>query len=223
MITDRLFELQDTGYRDFQSRLMPDVPKEKVIGVRTPALRKLAKELAGTEEAAAFILQLPHKYYEEDNLHTFLICETKDYDDCMAEVERFLPYIDNWATCDCFTPKVFKKHRAEVYEKIKQWLGSAETYTVRFGIVTLMDYLKTDFEKQMLSLVADIRSEEYYINMATAWYFSMALVWQYNAALPYLTEERLDKWTHNKSIQKATESRQIDDKTKEYLRTLKRR
>ena len=223
MITDRLFELQDTGYRDFQSRLMPDVPKEKVIGVRTPALRKLAKELAGTEEAAAFILQLPHKYYEADNLHTFLICEMKDYDDCMAEVEQFLPYIDNWATCDCFTPKVFKKHRAEVYEKIKQWLGSAETYTVRFGIVTLMDYLKTDFEKQMLSLVADIRSEEYYINMATAWYFSMALVWQYNAALPYLTEERLDKWTHNKSIQKATESRQIDDKTKEYLRTLKRR
>ena len=223
MITDRLFELQDTGYRDFQSRLMPDVPKEKVIGVRTPALRKLAKELAGTEEAAAFILQLPHKYYEEDNLHTFLICEMKDYDDCMAEVEQFLPYIDNWATCDCFTPKVFKKHRAEVYEKIKQWLGSAETNTVRFGIVTLMDYLKTDFEKQMLSLVADIRSEEYYINMATAWYFSMALVWQYNAALPYLTEERLDKWTHNKSIQKATESRQIDDKTKEYLRTLKRR
>ena len=223
MITGRLFELQDTGYRDFQSRLMPDVPKEKVIGVRTPALRKLAKELAGTEEAAAFILQLPHKYYEEDNLHTFLICEMKDYDDCMAEVEQFLPYIDNWATCDCFTPKVFKKHRAEVYEKIKQWLGSAETYTVRFGIVTLMDYLKTDFEKQMLSLVADIRSEEYYINMATAWYFSMALVWQYNAALPYLTEERLDKWTHNKSIQKATESRQIDDKTKEYLRTLKRR
>ena len=223
MITDRLFELQDTGYRDFQSRLMPDVPKEKVIGVRTPALRKLAKELAGTEEAAAFILQLPHKYYEEDNLHTFLICEMKDYDDCMAEVEQFLPYIDNWATCDCFTPKVFKKHRAEVYEKIKQWLGSAETYTVRFGIVTLMDYLKTDFEKQMLSLVADIRSEEYYINMATAWYFSMALVWQYNAALPYLTEGRLDKWTHNKSIQKATESRQIDDKTKEYLRTLKRR
>ena len=223
MITDRLFEMQDTGYRDFQRRLMPDIPKEKVIGVRTPSLRKLAKELAGTEEAAAFILQLPHKYYEEDNLHTFLICEMKDYDDCMAEVERFLPYIDNWATCDCFTPKVFKKHRAEVYEKIKQWLGSAETYTVRFGIVTLMDYLKTDFEKQMLSLVADIRSEEYYINMATAWYFSMALVWQYNAALPYLTEERLDKWTHNKSIQKATESRQIDDKTKEYLRTLKRR
>ena len=223
MIADSLFEMQDTGYRDFQRRLMPDIPKEKVIGVRTPALRKLAKELAGTEEAAAFISQLPHKYYEEDNLHTFLICEMKDYDDCMAEVERFLPYIDNWATCDCFTPKVFKKHRAEVYEKIKQWLGSAETYTVRFGIVTLMDYLKTDFEKQMLSLVADIRSEEYYINMATAWYFSMALVWQYNAALPYLTEERLDKWTHNKSIQKATESRQIDDKTKEYLRTLKRR
>lgn len=223
MITDRLFEMQDTGYRDFQSRLMPDIPKEKVIGVRTPVLRKLAKELAGTEEAAAFISQLPHKYYEEDNLHAFLVCEMKKFDKCMAEVERFLPYINNWATCDCFAPKVFKKHRAEVYEKVKQWLGSDKTYTVRFGIVTLMDYLKADFEKQMLSLVADIRSEEYYINMATAWYFSMALVWQYDAALPYLLEERLDKWTHNKSIQKAIESRQIDDKTKEYLRTLKRR
>lgn len=223
MIADRLFELQDTGYRDFQSRLMPDVPKEKVIGVRTPALRKLAKELAGTEGAAAFISQLPHKYYEEDNLHAFLVCEMKDYDSCMAEVERFLPYINNWATCDCFAPKVFKKHRAKVYEKIKQWLDSGETYTVRFGIVTLMDYLKTDFEEQMLLLVADIRSEEYYINMAIAWYFSMALVWQYDAALPYLLEKRLDKWTHNKSIQKAVESRQIDDKTKLYLRTLKRR
>ena len=222
MITDRLFEMQDTGYRDFQRRLMPDIPKEKVIGVRTPALRKLAKELAGTEEAAAFISQLPHKYYEEDNLHAFLVCEMKDYDSCMAEVERFLPYIDNWATCDCFAPRVFKKHRAEIYEKIKQWLKSSETYIVRFGVVTLMDYLKTDFEEQMLSLVADVRSEEYYINMAIAWYFSMALVWQYDAALPYLLEERLDKWTHNKSIQKAIESRQIDDKTKEYLRTLKR-
>lgn len=223
MITDRLFELQDTGYREFQSRLMPEIPEEKVIGVRTPALRKLAKELAGTEEAAAFIAQLPHKYYEENNLHAFLVCGIKDYDRCMAEVERFLPYIDNWATCDCFAPEAFKKHRAEVYSKIKQWLRSSETYTVRFGIVTLMDYLKADFEKQMLSLVADIRSDEYYINMAIAWYFSMALVKQYDAALPYLLEERLDKWTHNKSIQKAVESRQIDDKTKSYLRTLKRR
>ena len=223
MITDRLFELQDTGYRDFHSRLISDIPKERIIGVRTPALRKLAKELAGTQEAAAFISQLPHNYYEEDNLHAFLVCEMKNFDKCMAEVERFLPYINNWATCDGFAPKVFKKHRAEIYEKVKQWLGSDKTYTVRFGIVTLMDYLKADFDEEMLSLVADIRSEEYYINMAIAWYFSMALVWQYNAALPYLTEERLDKWTHNKSIQKATESRQIDDKTKEYLRTMKRR
>lgn len=223
MITDRLFELQDTGYRDFHSRLIPDIPKERIIGVRTPALRKLAKELAGTQEAAAFISQLPHNYYEEDNLHAFLVCEMKNFDKCMAEVERFLPYINNWATCDGFAPKVFKKHRAEIYEKVKQWLGSDKTYTVRFGIVTLMDYLKADFDEEMLSLVADIWSEEYYINMAIAWYFSMALVWQYDAALPYLLEERLDKWTHNKSIQKAIESRQIDDKTKEYLRTLKRR
>lgn len=223
MITDRLFELQDTGYRDFHSRLIPDIPKERIIGVRTPALRKLAKELAGTQEAEAFISQLPHNYYEEDNLHAFLVCEMKNFDKCMAEVERFLPYINNWATCDGFAPKVFKKHRAEIYEKVKQWLGSDKTYTVRFGIVTLMDYLKADFDEEMLSLVADIRSEEYYINMAIAWYFSMALVWQYDAALPYLLENRMDKWTHNKSIQKAIESRQIDEETKKYLRTLKRR
>ncbi len=223
MITDRLFELQDTDYRDFQSRLIPDISKEKIIGVRTPILRKLAKELAGTEEAENFISSLPHRFYEENNLHTFLVCGMKDYDACMAEVERFLPYIDNWATCDGFLPKVFEKHRNKVYAKIKQWLGSSETYTVRFAIVTLMGYLKNDFDEQMLSLVADIRSEEYYVNMAIAWYFSMALAKQYDAALPYLLEERLDRWTHNKSIRKAIESRQIDDKTKDYLRTLKRR
>ena len=223
MITDRLFELRDTGYRDFHSRLIPDIPKEKIIGVRTPMLRKLAKELAGTQEAERFINSLPHKFYEENNLHAFLICEMKDYDSCMAEVERFLPYIDNWATCDGFLPKVFEKHRAEVYTKIEEWIKSSETYTVRFAVVTLIGYLKNDFDEQMLSLVADIRAEEYYVNMAIAWYFSMALAKQYDAALPYLLEERLDRWTHNKSIQKAIESRQIDDKTKQYLRTLKRR
>ncbi len=223
MITDRLFELQDAGYRDFHSRLIPDIPKEKIIGVRTPLLRKLAKELAGTAEAESFMSSLPHRFYEENNLHAFLICEMKDYDCCMAEVERFLPYIDNWATCDGFLPKVFEKHRAEVYAKIEKWIKSSETYTVRFAIVTLMGYLKNDFDEQMLSLVADTRSEEYYVNMAIAWYFSMALVWQYDAALPYLLESRLDRWTHNKSIQKTIESRQIDDKTKNYLRTLKRR
>lgn len=223
MITDRLFELQDTGYRDFQSRLIPDIPKEKIIGVRTPILRKIAKELAGTKEAEKFINSLPHRFYEENNLHTFLVCEIKDYDACMAEVERFLPYIDNWATCDGFLPKVFEKHRNKVYTKIEEWIRSSETYTVRFAIVTLMGYLKNDFDEQMLSLVADIRSEEYYVNMAIAWYFSIALAKRYDAALPYLLEGRLDRWTHNKSIQKAIESRQIDDKTKQYLRTLKRR
>ncbi len=223
MITDRLFELQDAGYRDFHSRLIPDIPKEKIIGVRTPLLRKLAKELADTAEAESFMSSLPHRFYEENNLHAFLICEMKDYDCCMAEVERFLPYIDNWATCDGFLPKVFEKHRAEVYAKIEKWIKSSETYTVRFAIVTLMGYLKNDFDEQMLSLVADTRSEEYYVNMAIAWYFSMALVWRYDAALPYLLESRLDRWTHNKSIQKTIESRQIDDKTKNYLRTLKRR
>lgn len=223
MITDKLFELQDTGYRDFNSRLIPDVPKAKIIGVRTPQLRRLARSLAGTDEADRFIRQLPHTYYEENNLHAFLVSEIKDYEVCIRETEKFLPYIDNWATCDGFCPKVFKKHRAEVYLKIKEWLASSETYTVRFGIVRLMDYLKDDFEEEMLSLVAGISSEEYYINMAAAWYFSMALVRQYESTLPYLTECKLDKWVHNKSIQKAIESRQLDKASKEYLRTLKRR
>ena len=222
-VTEHLLALADAGNAAFTARLAPGVDPDRMLGCRIPQLRRLARTLRGTPEAAAFLTQLPHRYYDENNLHGILLGHIRPTGEALDALERFLPHVDNWATCDCFTPKVFKKHRAEVYEKIKQWLGSAETYTVRFGIVTLMDYLKTDFEKQMLSLVADIRSEEYYINMATAWYFSMALVWQYNAALPYLTEERLDKWTHNKSIQKATESRQIDDKTKEYLRTLKRR
>lgn len=221
-VTERLFTLQDTKYRDFSARLTPNISKDAVIGVRAPAIRALAKELYGTDDAARFMAELPHKYFDENNLHGALICCIRDYASAMAETERFLPYIDNWAVCDMLSPKVFAKHRGELYEKIKQWTASRETYTVRFGIGMLMEhFLDKDFTPKALELAADIRSEEYYINMMTAWFFATALAKQYGAALPYIEDRRLDAWTHNKAIQKSIESRRITDGQKAYLRSLK--
>lgn len=221
-VQERLFELQDLKYRDFHSKLMPTVPKECVIGVRTPALRRFAKEFGKTEDAGEFLNELPHRYYEENNLHGFLIAGMKDYDRCIAELDRFLPYVDNWATCDLMSPKIFKKHLSELLEKIKVWIDSEHTYTVRFGIGMLMSfYLDEAFELQYPEMVAKVRSEEYYVNMMTAWYFATALAKQYEAAVPFIENRRLDKWTHNKAIQKAAESCRITDEQKAYLRTLK--
>ncbi len=221
-IQRRLFELQDLKYKDFSSKLMPTVNPETVIGVRTPELRKLAKEVSKTPEALEFLKILPHTYYEENNLHGFLIETIKDYDTAIAAVDTFLPYIDNWATCDLMSPKVFKKHLPKLYEKIVVWLESDKTYTVRFGIGMLMSfYLDEHFKPEMLELVAGVRSEEYYINMMIAWYFATALAKQYDAALRYIQNQRLEKWTHNKAIQKAIESCRISDESKAYLRTLK--
>lgn len=221
-IRRRLFELQDFKYKEFQCKLMPTVNPDAVIGVRTPDLRKLAKEYSRTTEAAEFLKILPHRYYEENNLHGFLIETIKDYDAAVAAVEAFLPYIDNWATCDLISPKVFKKHLPELYERIQAWLKSDKTYTVRFGIEMLMSfYLDEDFKPGMLELVAGVRSEAYYVNMMIAWYFATALAKQYDAALLYIQERRLEKWTHNKAIQKALESFRISDASKTYLRTLK--
>jgi 3-methyladenine DNA glycosylase AlkD len=218
----RLFELRDLKYKDFASKLMPTVNPETVIGVRTPDLRKLAREYSKTPEASEFLKILPHAYYEENNLHGFLIETIKDYDAIIDAIEEFLPYIDNWATCDLISPKIFKKHLPKLYDKIKIWLISHRTYTVRFGIGMLMSfYLDDAFQREMLDLVACIRSDEYYVNMMIAWYFATALAKQYEAALPYIQEQRLGKWTHNKTIQKAIESYRIDDEAKVYLRTLK--
>lgn len=201
---------------------MPTVNPDTVIGVRTPELRKLAKELSKSPEAAGFLSVLPHTYYEENNLHGFLIETIRDYDASIAAVEAFLPYIDNWATCDLMTPKSFKKHLPELYEKIKVWLKSDRTYTVRFGIGMLMRfYLDDHFQPEMLTLIADVHSQEYYVNMMIAWYFATALAKQYDAALPYIQEHRLEKWTHNKTIQKAVESYRIRNEVKAYLRTFK--
>lgn len=221
-IQRRLFELQDLKYRDFSSKLTPTVDPETVIGVRTPGLRKLAKEYAHTTEAEDFLKILPHRYFEENNLHGFLIETIRDYDTAIDALEAFLPYIDNWATCDLMSPKVFKKHLPELYEKIKVWMQSDRTYTVRFGIGMLMShYLDDAFLPEMPKLVATIRSEEYYINMMIAWYFATALVKQPDAVMPFIEERRMEKWTHNKAIQKAIESYRIIDETKAYLRTLK--
>ena len=221
-VQERLFALKDEDFARFQSALIPNIPKETVVGVRMPMIRKLAKEIAGEAETQAFLTELPHAYYDENMLHSVLLSRMKGYGACMEAVEAFLPYVDNWAVCDMLSPKVFAKHRSELYEKIKQWTASRETYTVRFGIGMLMEhFLDKDFTPKALELAADIRSKEYYINMMTAWFFATALAKQYEAALPYIEDRRLDAWTHNKAIQKSIESRRITDGQKAYLRSLK--
>lgn len=223
-ITDGLFALKDENYRRFHAKLIPDIPIDNIIGVRTPVLRKYAKEVAKLPEANIFLESLPHIYYEENNLHGALLSllYPKDIIAFMEQLERFLPYVDNWATCDMLSPKIFKKHLPYVYERVQKWLQSDAVYTIRFGIVTLLGfYLDNAFEPEMLQLVANVRSEEYYVNMAVAWYFSMALVKQYDATLPYIQNRVLEPWTYNKSIQKAIESRRIPQETKAYLRGLK--
>lgn len=218
----RLFAMQDLPYRDFQCKLMPTVAAETVIGVRTPELRKFARAFAKTPEAANFLAILPHQYYEENNLHGFLIESMKDFDRAIAALDAFLPYVDNWATCDLMRPKVFRKHLPELLGPIRRWLASGETYTIRFGMEMLMAfYLDEAFRPDYLNWVAGVESGEYYVNMMAAWYFATALAKQYDAALPYIQERRLAPWTHNKAIQKAIESYRITDDQKAYLRTLK--
>lgn len=221
-IQERLFAMQDLAYKDFHCKLMPTVDRERVIGVRTPELRKLARELAKSPEAGPFLGELPHQYYDENNLHGFLISLMKDYGETVAALDRFLPYVDNWATCDLMSPKVFQKHPAELPEQARRWMGAEHVYTIRFGIGVLLEfYLDGHFRTEYLDWAAELRSEEYYVNMMTAWYFATALAKQYEAAVPYLEERRLDTWTHNKAIQKAIESRRVTEERKAYLRGLK--
>ena len=222
-ITEKLFSVQDMKYRQFHSKLMPTVAPEVIIGVRTPELRKLAKMIAGTPVAEAFLKELPHHYYEENNLHGFLLEAIKDFEDCITALNEFLPYVDNWATCDMMSPKVLKKHPEKLYEWVKIWISSGETYTIRFGVNMLMKYYLDDtFLTEYPDMVASIQSEEYYVKMVIAWYFATALAKQYEAIVPYLEEGRLDVWTHNKTIQKAVESYRITKEQKAYLKTLKR-
>lgn len=218
-IQKHLFELQDIKYRDFHSRLMPDTDKETIIGIRVPVLRKYAKSIAGTELEDRFIDELPHQYYEENNLHMMLVTWIKDYDKCLSEVERFLPYIDNWATCDFPAPKCFENHKEELLPVIKRWIASGETYTIRYGIGMLMRlYLDADFDPEYVNLVAEVKSDEYYVNMMIAWYMATALAKQWDAVIPYIEEHRMSDWVHRKTIQKAVESYRITDEQKRYLK-----
>ncbi len=226
MITEEiraeLYRLRDEKYRDFQTKLIPTVSPDTMIGVRTPALRAYAKQLLRRPGVEEFLNALPHESFDENQLHAFILSEIKDFDRCAAGVERFLPFVDNWATCDQLSPKVFGKHHAELLPLIQRWIGSEETYTVRFGIGMLMaHFLDADFDPACPKWVTAVQSEEYYVNMMRAWYFATALAKQYDTVLPYLEQRRLDTWTHNKTIQKAVESFRIGDEQKAYLRTLR--
>ena len=226
MITEKiraeLYRQQDEKYRDFQVKLIPTVRPETMIGVRTPALRTYAKRLLKRPDVGKFLNALPHESFDENQLHAFILSEMKDFDRCADGVEHFLPFVDNWATCDQLSPKVFGKHHAELLPMIQRWVGSGETYTVRFGIGMLMvHFLDADFDPVYPEWVTAVRSEEYYVNMMRAWYFATALAKQYYAVLPYLEQRRLDAWTHNKTIRKAVESFRITDEQKAYLKTLR--
>lgn len=223
-IAEQLCALQDLEYKQFHSKLMPTVNPEVIIGVRTPDLRRFTKQIKDSTQVEGFMKQLPHYYYEENNFHGFLIETIKDFDACIAALNAFLPYVDNWATCDMMSPKALKKDLPKLYEWIKNWIASGETYTIRFGVNMLMKYyLDEAFLPEYPNLVASICSEEYYVKMVVAWYFATALAKQYEAVLPYLTEYRLDAWTHNKTIQKAVESYRITAEQKIFLKSLKRK
>lgn len=219
----KLFQLQDEKYRDFNAKLIPTVNKSTVIGVRTPDLRKFANELLKNGQGSEFIINLPHKYYEENNLHAFLLEKITDFNILVKELDRFLPFVDNWATCDSMNPKVFAKYPEKTKKQALLWIKSKHTYTVRYGIGLLMRYfLDENFTEDVLQTVAAVKSDEYYINMMIAWFFATALAKQYNSTVLYLYNNNLDKWIHNKTIQKAVESYRIPDETKKHLRTLKK-
>lgn len=222
IVQQELFNLEDITYKDFQSKLIPTVNPKTIIGVRSPALRKYAKEFAKTSEYLDYLHCVPHKYYEENNLHVFVIEGIKDFDLCVNEMESFLPYIDNWATCDSPSPKAFKKNPDKILPYLKKWIKSDKTFTIRFGVNMLMRlFLDERFLPEYPLLVSKIKSDEYYVNMMVAWYFATALAKQYDAIIPYIENKKLAPWTHNKTIQKAIESFRITDEQKAYLRTLK--
>lgn len=218
----RLRSLSDPPYADFQRKLTPGLAPDAFLGVRVPALRKLASQLTKDGLREAFLDELPHGYYDENLLHAILLSGEKDYGRCMERIDAFLPYVDNWAVCDALRPKVFAKHHRELLPECERWVRSRETYTVRFGLDTLMsEFLDGDFKASYLELAASVESEEYYVRMMQAWYFATALAKQWEATIPYLEQRRLESWTHAKTIQKAVESYRITEEQKHYLRSLK--
>lgn len=222
-IQERLFELADEKYADFQAKLTPTVDRKLFIGVRVPDVRKLAKEIYKEGGYEVFLRELPHKYYDENMLHGLILSEFKDYDECISEVDKFLPYVDNWAVCDIMSPKCFKKNKDRLIGKIIEWAGSDEVYTSRFGMEMLMShFLDADFKAEYLEIPAKVRLDDYYAKMMVAWFFATALTKQWDATIPIIESGKLEDWTHNKTIQKARESYRITDEQKEYLRTLKK-
>ena len=221
-VYERLIACSDEQYKEFQSKLVPNIPKETVLGVRTPDMRRIAKEIRGTEEAEGFLAELPHKFYEENLVHFFLISMIKDFDQCVQAVETFLPYVDCWPVCDQSTPKVFAKNHEKLLPLIRKWIGSDHVYTVRFGIRMLMnEFLGDDFKPEYLAWVAGVPGEDYYIRMMVAWYFATALAKQYDESVVYIEKRRLEPWTHKKAIQKAVESYRVTEAHKEYLKMLR--
>lgn len=221
-ILNELLSNSDEKYKNFHSVLIPGIEKDKIIGVRVPKLRLIAREVFLSGEWKEFINRVPHKYYEEDNLHCLIISQIKDLDESMYETEKFLPYINNWATCDMFRPNAFKNNKKELLEKIKLWIKSDKVYTVRFAVGMLMShFLKEDYKKEYIGMVACIKREEYYINMMCAWYFATALSYRYDDTITFFEERKINTYVNNKAIQKAIESRRISDEKKDYLRTLK--
>ena len=222
-ITEKLFELQDEKYGDFQCKLTPGIDRDRIIGGRVPILRKLAKSYINDDECDEFLNHLPHRYYDENMLHGILISEIKNFDRCVEELEKFLPFVDNWAVCDTTAPKVFRRNREKLMKYIEKWSSSKETYTCRFAIEMLMThFLDDDFREAYLEIPAEIISEEYYVNMMVAWFFATALAKQWDKTISYIEENRLGQWVHNKTIQKARESYRITEEQKEYLKSLKK-
>lgn len=222
-IQKRLLELSDEKNADFSAKLTPGIDREKFLGVRIPASRKLAKEIIKENEHKDFLNSLPHKYYDENILHSILISEIKDYDECIKYIDDFLPYVDNWAVCDTMSPKTFKNEHERLMNDILRWVDSDQTYTIRFGLKILMaHFLDNDFKKEYLEIPAKIKSNEYYINMMIAWFFATALAKQWDSTIVYIENGVLDKWVHNKAIQKARESYRITIEQKEYLKSLKK-
>ena len=226
-ITEQLITMKDEVYKNFHGKLMPTINPDTILGVRVPLLRKFSNQLSKSlskEEIERFMSELPHRYYEENNIHAFLIEKINDYDECIAALDNFLPFVDNWATCDMMNPKIFKKNTRKLFDKIEEWMSSSHVYTIRFGIGMLMRfYLDDDFSTQYLDMTANVVSDEYYVNMMKAWFFATALAKQYEATLPYIQQNRLDIWSHNKAIQKSIESFRVSKEHKEELRRYKRK
>ena len=221
-VYERLIACGDEQYREFQSKLVSNVPKETILGVRTPDMRRIAREIRGTEEAEAFLMELPHRYFEENLVHFFLVAMIRDFNECIQAVERFLPYVDCWPVCDQSTPKVFAKNHEKLLSWIQKWISSDHVYTARFGIRMLMnEFLGEDFKPEYLAWVAGVQGEDYYIRMMVAWYFATALAKRYDESVVYIEERRLSPWTHKKAIQKAIESFRVSDAHKKYLKTLR--